>query len=186
MKRERVAVASGAVFCAAAFLLGTVLAGEAPVKLTDALSLGQAIQADNVTAWPLFSNQPVEKLTEYVTLAEAQDKKQAEVREVGARQPQQGGNAPAAQQEAANQAQPSAENRQQAQGGQQMSGGGATVNTLVIENKGALPILVLAGTLLKGGQQDRQIAQDFIVAPSQTVPVDAFCVEHGRWTASRD
>jgi hypothetical protein len=65
-------------------------------------------------------------------------------------------------------------------------GENAQVNTLVIENKGDLPILVLAGTVVKGGKQDRQIGQDFIIGKRQTVPVDAFCVEHGRWNASRN
>jgi hypothetical protein len=63
---------------------------------------------------------------------------------------------------------------------------GAQVNTLVIENKGDVAIYVLAGTIVKGGNQDRQIGQDFIIESKQTVPVDAFCVEHGRWRASRD
>jgi len=66
------------------------------------------------------------------------------------------------------------------------SGEGAQVNTLVIENKGAVPIYVLAGTIVKGGKQDRQIGQDFIVGANQTTPVDAFCVEHGRWTTQRE
>jgi hypothetical protein len=65
-------------------------------------------------------------------------------------------------------------------------GDGAQVNTLVIENKGDLPILVLAGTVVKGGKQDRQIGQDFIIGKRQTMPVDAFCVEHGRWNATRE
>jgi hypothetical protein len=60
------------------------------------------------------------------------------------------------------------------------------VNTLVIENKGATPVFVLAGTIVKGGKQDRQIGQDFIIGGKETTPVDAFCVEHGRWNASRD
>ena len=64
--------------------------------------------------------------------------------------------------------------------------GGGSVNTLVIENKGTVPIFVLAGTIVKGGNQDRQIGQDFIIDPKQTTPVDAFCVEHGRWNGNRD
>jgi len=62
----------------------------------------------------------------------------------------------------------------------------ATVNQLVIENKGAVPIYVLAGTIVKGGKQDRQIGQDFVVEPHSVASVDAFCVEHGRWTGSRE
>jgi hypothetical protein len=65
-------------------------------------------------------------------------------------------------------------------------GEGAQVNALVIENKAATPIYVLAGTIVKGGKQDRQIGDDFIVGAHQTVPVDAYCVEHGRWANNRD
>jgi hypothetical protein len=63
---------------------------------------------------------------------------------------------------------------------------GPTVSQLVVENRGDVPVYVLAGTVVKGGNQDRQIAQDFIVAAKSTVPVDAFCVEQGRWTDQRN
>src|SRR5439155_384601 len=62
----------------------------------------------------------------------------------------------------------------------------ARVNPLVIENPGKLPLLVLAGTVVRGGKQDRQIGADFVIEAGKTVPVDAFCVEHGRWDATRD
>jgi hypothetical protein len=64
--------------------------------------------------------------------------------------------------------------------------GGGSVNTLVIQNKGTIPVFVLAGTIVKGGNQDRQIGQDFIIESKQTTPVDAFCVEHGRWNGQRN
>lgn len=67
----------------------------------------------------------------------------------------------------------------------EMAGGGS-VNTLVIENKGTVPVFVLAGTIVKGGNQDRQIGQDFIIESKQITPVDAFCVEHGRWNGQRN
>ena len=63
--------------------------------------------------------------------------------------------------------------------------GGDTVGALVIENKGTVPIFVLAGTVVKGGKQDRQIGQDFVIAANETVDVEAFCVEQGRWDQSR-
>lgn len=62
----------------------------------------------------------------------------------------------------------------------------ATVGALVIENLGKVPIFVLAGTVVKGGKQDRQIGQDFVIAANETVDVEAFCVEQGRWTQSRE
>jgi len=68
----------------------------------------------------------------------------------------------------------------------ELQGSGPRVNQLQIENKGDKSIYVLAGTIVKGGNQDRQIAQDFVIEPKKVVSVDAFCVEHGRWTAERD
>ncbi|MEO7096026.1 MAG: DUF6569 family protein, partial [Polyangiales bacterium] len=65
-------------------------------------------------------------------------------------------------------------------------GGGGSVNTLVIENTGATPVFVLAGTIVKGGKQDRQIGQDYVIGAKEKSDVDAFCVEHGRWNEVRD
>ncbi|MFI5171657.1 MAG: ARPP-1 family domain-containing protein [Chitinophagales bacterium] len=58
-----------------------------------------------------------------------------------------------------------------------------SVNTLYAENLSQDSIYVMAGEIVKGGKQDRIIAQDFILAPGEKVDVGAFCVEHGRWTA---
>jgi len=65
--------------------------------------------------------------------------------------------------------------------------GGASVNQLVLINRGSKPLLLLAGELVSGGKQDRIIAKDRIVAPgAEPLPLDVFCVEHGRWsTGSR-
>ena len=62
----------------------------------------------------------------------------------------------------------------------------AQVGALVIENLGDEPIVVLAGTVVQGGKQDRQIAQDFVLAAKDTADVEAFCVEQGRWSAERE
>lgn len=64
-------------------------------------------------------------------------------------------------------------------------GGGARVNEVVIENNGTLQVLVLAGTIIKGGKQDRQVGEDFVIAPKTEVPIGAFCVEAGRWNQQR-
>ena len=62
--------------------------------------------------------------------------------------------------------------------------GGASVNQLVLVNRSKRPLLLLAGELVSGGKQDRVIAQDRIVAPgAEPLPLDVFCVEHGRWSA---
>jgi hypothetical protein len=62
----------------------------------------------------------------------------------------------------------------------------ATVEKLLVENKSPLPIYVIAGTIVKGGNQDRQIGEDVVVPPRSKVSVGAFCVEHGRWSGTRE
>ncbi len=62
----------------------------------------------------------------------------------------------------------------------------AEVNELVIVNRGDRPLLVTAGTILRGGKQDRQLGQDLVIAAKSTVPVEAFCVERGRWVGERE
>src|SRR5690606_9494854 len=53
------------------------------------------------------------------------------------------------------------------------------VGELAVENLDpTLDLYISAGDIVKGGQQDRTIAQDLIVKPnSGRVPIGAFCVE---------
>lgn len=62
---------------------------------------------------------------------------------------------------------------------------GAEVNRLVLVNNSKHPLILLAGEVVTGGQQDRVVGKDRIV-PAESDPVDlsVFCVEHGRWTAT--
>jgi hypothetical protein len=65
------------------------------------------------------------------------------------------------------------------------AGTGASVNQLVLINRSKRPLLLLAGELVSGGKQDRVIGKDRIVpAGAPPLPLDVFCVEHGRWTGS--
>ncbi len=60
---------------------------------------------------------------------------------------------------------------------------GATVGQLVLLNHSRRPLLLLAGELVSGGKQDRVIGKDRIVpVGAPPLPLDVFCVEHGRWT----
>ncbi len=62
--------------------------------------------------------------------------------------------------------------------------GRASVNQLVLINRGSKALVLLAGELVSGGKQDRIIAKDRIVAPgADPLPLDVFCVEHGRWSS---
>ena len=59
----------------------------------------------------------------------------------------------------------------------------ASVNQLVLVNRGKKPLILLAGELVSGGKQDRIIGKDRIVpAGAPPLPLDVFCVEQGRWT----
>src|SRR5260370_4256591 len=61
----------------------------------------------------------------------------------------------------------------------------ASVNQLVLINRSKRPLLLLAGELVSGGKQDRIIGKARIVpVGAEPLPLDVFCVEHGRWTGS--
>jgi hypothetical protein len=64
---------------------------------------------------------------------------------------------------------------------------GSQVNQLVFVNRGKRPLVLLAGEVVSGGKQDRIIGKDRIVpVGSPPLPLDVFCVEHGRWTGGSD
>jgi hypothetical protein len=61
------------------------------------------------------------------------------------------------------------------------------VNELQVENLADVGVFIEAGDIVKGGQQDRVLATDLVVPPkSGPIPIDAFCVEQGRWSARGD
>jgi len=64
--------------------------------------------------------------------------------------------------------------------------GGAEVNRLVLVNNSEHPLILLAGEIVTGGKQDRVVGKDRIV-PANSDPIDlaVFCVEPGRWVASK-
>ena len=173
---------SGCVAVLALVLVGGCGDDEGPaatkVMLDEHRYLGAPLTAENLTVWPVYTDQPLD-LGEFLTLQEAQEKGVAAVRELGpANQAQEGPAQRGAVRQEQGEGQPQNELQQSDAGGD-----AAQVGTLVIENEGDVPILVCAGTVVKGGKQDRQIGQDFVIQAKATVPVDAFCVEQGRWAA---
>ncbi len=164
--------------------------------------LGEAVDVENLVVWPVYTRNPLD-LGEFVTLEEAEKAGSARVREVGGTE---GGQERSRQHvqiaqveevieteaedeatsEPAGQVSANDMDVEDVQQRQQhfdvaFANSGPTVGTLVIENDGDVPILIVAGTIVKGGQQDRQIAQDLVIAAHSEVPVEAFCVEPGRW-----
>jgi hypothetical protein len=64
---------------------------------------------------------------------------------------------------------------------------GPQVNQLTLVNRGKRPLLLLAGEVVSGGKQDRIIGKDRIIpVGAAPLPLDVFCVEHGRWTGASD
>ena len=60
---------------------------------------------------------------------------------------------------------------------------GAEVNRLALTNRSGKPLVLIAGEMILGGRQDRIVGHDCIIEASETpVPLDVFCVEHGRWS----
>jgi len=127
--------------------------------LADA-ELGSPVRVANLTVWPVHGRERVE-LADVLTLGEAQAQGLVEIRELAAD-----------------------ENPVNFIEG--LEGGGAQVNRLEIENRGARPVLVCAGTVVQGGKQDRQVGVDTLILAESTATIEAFCVESQRWTAQRD
>ncbi|MEQ1612852.1 MAG: DUF6569 family protein [Hyphomicrobiaceae bacterium] len=58
------------------------------------------------------------------------------------------------------------------------------VNQLEVENSGPGEVFIQAGDIVKGGQQDRVLTVSLLLsAKSGRMPIGAFCVEQGRWSA---
>jgi hypothetical protein len=55
------------------------------------------------------------------------------------------------------------------------------VNNLTIQNKSQDTIYMMQGDVVRGGNQDRILAQDMIVPPRTITNIPVYCVEKGRW-----
>jgi ARG and Rhodanese-Phosphatase-superfamily-associated Protein domain len=56
------------------------------------------------------------------------------------------------------------------------------VNTLMVLNTSGKPLYIMLGEVISGGNQDRTIGQETVIASSEKpVLIDVFCVERGRW-----
>jgi len=60
------------------------------------------------------------------------------------------------------------------------------VNALTVQNKTDANVLLLAGDVVQGGNQDRVIGEDRVIAARSIEDIPVFCVEHGRWTYNED
>lgn len=61
----------------------------------------------------------------------------------------------------------------------------AEVNRLAVTNNSGKTLVLIAGEMILGGKQDRIVGHDCIIESSAApVPLDVFCVEHGRWSGA--
>lgn len=59
-----------------------------------------------------------------------------------------------------------------------------TVRQVRVSNPGRVAVLLVAGTVLKGGQQNRVVEHSVLVGPGETIDVPTACVEQGRWNGA--
>jgi hypothetical protein len=144
------------------FLWSTPGSGSPPPKVEGGWRLLDPISYENLTVFPVVSSGGYDTGA-FLTLEEGISRGEVIVREQGA--------------------ETMIRDRDGSQRGV-WSGSGPAVNQLVLINQSKRPLLLLSGELVSGGKQDRIIAKDRIVAPgSDPLPLNVFCVEHGRWSA---
>jgi len=169
--RKPVEVLAGAIlfFIAAASLMNSSTSakgsGAGTKQLEQSWRLGQPVTYQNLTIFPVLSASNVDT-SEFATLDEALASGDALVTEQGnyLRRNRDGVATPGA-----------------------AISNGAQVNQLVLVNRGNRPLLLLAGEVVSGGKQDRIIGKDRLVpVGAAPLPLDVFCVEHGRWTGGSD
>ncbi len=57
----------------------------------------------------------------------------------------------------------------------------STVNTIIVENKSVVPLLLIDGEEIVGGDQNRIIDATILIAPQSEKKIPVDCTEHGRW-----
>ena len=153
----------GTASLAAGFVAAVVFgAGTAAGRADEsAWRLGDPVRYENLTVFPVLSRDAADTRA-FVTLDEALQSGDVVVTESGGDAMQR-----------------SRDNRPVVT----LDSGGPLVNQLVLINRGKRPVILLAGELVSGGKQDRIIGKDRIVpAGAPPLPLDVFCVEHGRWS----
>jgi len=119
--------------------------------------LGSPIARENLTVFPVLSDDSV-STEEYITLDEGLRAGKVTVTEIGA------------------------DGRTRAIRPNQQFGDQAEVNRLMVTNNSGKTLVLIAGEIVVGGKQDRIVGHDCLVSSTgKPVPLEVFCVEHGRW-----
>jgi ARG/rhodanese/phosphatase superfamily protein len=121
--------------------------------------LGAPVTHNNLTVFPVLADE-THSTQEFITLDEGLRSGKVKVTEIGA------------------------DGRSQTIRPNQRSSDNAEVNRLMVTNTSGKTLVLIAGEIVIGGKQDRIVGHDCLVSSSnKPVPIDVFCVEHGRWQA---
>ena len=156
------------------------------------LVVGEPVRFKNLTIFPVSST-VARNQDRLITLAEGLQSGLVVISEVGAGQAEPTGagldETPdvaepatnAANAESAGEVDPFADNSQVEL---DAPDAGPDVNHLLVTNNSSKPLYLMPGEILVGGQQDRCVGEELIVAAhTKRMPIEVFCVEHGRWSA---
>jgi hypothetical protein len=124
--------------------------------------IGPPISFDNMTVFPVLSEM-VANADDFITLDEGLRSRKVVITELGA------------------------DGRSHALRSHRRSDDNAEVNRLAVTNNSGKKLVLIAGEMIVGGKQDRIVGHDCIIeATARPVPIDVFCVEHGRWSGSEN
>ena len=120
--------------------------------------LGAPITFQALTVYPVITDKP-ESHDDYITLDEGLRSRKVIVSEIGAN------------------------GRTRRVGNGRRVSDDAEVNRLMVTNNSGKTLVLIAGEIIIGGKQDRIVGEDCVIASNnKPVPVNVYCVEHGRWS----
>ena len=170
-----------------------------PASGSGGFIVGTPVRYKNLTIFPVLSKAELNS-DRFITLDEGLRAHTVEVLEMGARQSRSRSairdrRIPAAQTDTSQRAVPQS-SRQTRQNDREViapltlvlvdaeneSTNSNQVNRLLVVNRSDRPLYLMPGEVIVGGSQDRAIGEELTIAPTgKPVPIDVFCVEHGRW-----
>lgn len=170
------------------FLVGCGRSSQTPEPIAPGTPLGNYLIGEpfrygNLTVFPIASKTPRTE-DRFITLDEGLKAGTVEIREIGTGSPNQQEDEPLEQRKVQNSTPQVEQSEPQQQAANAVGGGfgGGSVNQLVVINSSGKPLYLMPGEVLIGGQQDRTIGEEIIIASTgKPVPVKVFCVEHARW-----
>jgi hypothetical protein len=124
--------------------------------------IGSPVSFDNLTVFPVLSYQAASG-DDFITLDEGLRSRKVVITELGA------------------------DGRSHRLRSRRRIDDNAEVNRLAVTNSSGKKLILIAGEMIIGGKQDRIVGHDCILeATAKPVPIDVFCVEHGRWSGSEN